>query len=249
MGERMLRPVLEVSVAGSVPEARPSVFRLVTDREYRTAVASLEFPRDAEVGGKGDPVTVHLSGENGRSLLFTGEVLSAAVTGGLRFLRLADGHAKLCRTAVTAAYRKETAEAILGDALDAAGIGARAITCPAVEVARFSTGTVPADRLIELLVKTLEEHGHRGLRFFFDEADTFRFGTCGDTGRHEGGTYEFRTRRDIVARGEDRIEVLPLPIRHSMPVTVDGTGFWVRRTELRLSGSRSGLRLWLSEEG
>ena len=245
----MSRPVLEVSVAGIVPERRPSSFRLVTDRECPSVLASLEFPGDAGIGEKGDPVSVHLSDGSGRNLLFTGEVLSAHASDGILALRLADGHAKLCRTAVTAAYRNETAAAILGDALDAAGIGARAISCPAVEVARFSTGTVPADRLIGLLIKALEEHGHRGLRFFFDESDTFRFGTSKDSGRNEGGTFEFRTGRDILARGEDWIEVLPLPIRHSMTVVVDGRGSRIRRTDLRLSGSRSRLRLRLAEEG
>jgi len=247
MADRMVRRVLEVSIGGAVPERRPSSFRLRTDRDCHSTIASLEFPPDADVGGKGDPVTVHLSADGRRSLLFTGEIFSVQDMGSLRKVWLADGYAKLCNASVNAAYRKETATAILKDALDAAGIEKTAITCPDVEVARFSTGTVFADRLIEILVGTLAEHGHRGIRFFFDETDTFHFGTSGDAGRNPGETREFKTGANIVAKGDGWIETLPLPIRHSTRAVVDGRKLWVRATELRVSGTTSRLRLWLSE--
>jgi hypothetical protein len=198
-----------------------------------------------DAGNAGDPVTVRLSFADEQHLLFTGEIYSAGVHGAYRNLALTDGYRKLCDTGIIAAYRKETAAVILQDTLDKAGIGNTAITCPAVEMARFSTENIPADRCIKLLIKALEEHGHKGLRFFFDAEDTFRFGTAEDTGKNEGPVFEFETGKNILKKGEGFIEVLPLPIRHSQTVMVDGTELCACRTDLTVSGKRSRLKLWL----
>ena len=123
-------------------------------------------------------------------------------------------------------------------------IGSTAVSCPAVEVARFSTEKVPADKIITLLIKTLEEHGHHGLRFFFDEKNTFRFGTLEDSGKNEGAAFSFETGRNIIKKEDGMIETLPLPVRHSQEVTVDGKKLVTARTELFMSGKRSSLRLW-----
>jgi hypothetical protein len=152
---------------------------------------------------------------------------------------------KLCDTAIAAAYRKETAQVILQDTLDAAGIVRTAVTCPAVEIGRFSTEKIPADMHVRHLIKALEEHGHMGLRFFFDAEDVFHFGTAADTGKNEGAVFAFETGKNILKTREGVIEVLPLPIRHSQKVTVDGAELITTRTDLTVAGSRSRLVLWL----
>jgi hypothetical protein len=200
---------------------------------------------DAGAGKVGDPVTVRLSFAGEKRLLFTGEIYSAGKHGGYFDLALTDGYKKLCDTVVVAAYRKETAKVILQDVLDKTGIEKTAIACPAVEVARFSTEKIPADIYIKNLIKTLEEHGHTGFRFFFDAENTFRFGAAGDAGKNEGTAFEFATGRNILKKGDGFIEVLPLPIRHSQAVIVDGAELVVHRTDLTVSGARSRLVLWL----
>jgi hypothetical protein len=244
---RLEHPVLEVSIGGTVVEKRPTAFNLITAEAYPQLMARLSYPQDVAIGNSGDPVKVQLLISGEPHLLFTGEIYGAAIHGAFRDLSLTDGFKKLCDTPVVCAYRKETAKVILQDTLDQAGITDTAITCPSVEVARFSTETIPADQTITLLIKALEEHGHKGLRFFFDAEDTFRFGTIEDTGKNEGTDFEFETGGNILKKGDGWIEVLPLPIRHSQEVTVDGKTLIPFRTDLLLSGRRSRLVLWFGE--
>jgi hypothetical protein len=243
---RLEHPILAVSVAG-VSGRRPSAFSLITDEAFPSVGAYLRYPPDVETGKVGDPVTVELSFDEEKHLLFTGKIYSAGIHGTYRDLALTDGYKKLCDTAVIAAYRKESSKVILQDTLDEAGIGKTAVTCPAVEVARFSTEKIPADMCIGLLIKALEEHGHTGLRFFFDAEDTFRFGTANDTGKNGGPVFEFQAGKNILKKGEGFIEVLPLPIRHSQTVAVDGAELVTHRTALLVSGTRSRLKLWLKK--
>ena len=238
-------PILIVSISGAVIEKRPSSFSLATDEGLSSVMSVLKFPADSGVGKSGDSVEVHLLLAGEEHLMFTGNVLSAGIHGAYRDLILTDGYSKLFLTPVTAAYRKETAKAILQDTLDSAGIDKTAITCPDVEIARFSTEQTAAYLCIKLLIKTLEEHGHTGFRFFFDAEDAFRFGTADDTGKNEGPVYEFETGKNILKKGSGRIEALPLPIRRSQEVTVDGVKLITSRTGLAVSGSHSRLTLWL----
>jgi len=240
-------PVLNVSINGAAIEKRPSFFSLLTDEGFSSVVSILKFSADSGIGESGDPVEVHLSLAGTEYLLFTGKVLAAGIHGAYRDLILTDGYSKLFTTPIIAAYRKEKAKIILQDTLDGAGIEKTAITCPEVEIARFSTEKITAFLCIKLLIKTLEEHGHTGFRFFFDEEDTFRFGTAEDTGKNEGPVYEFETGKNILKKGDGKIEVLPLPIRHSQEVTVDGVNLITSRTDLSISGSHSRLILWLRE--
>ena len=238
-------PVLDVAIGGAVVEKRPSAFSLITDDGFPSVMAQLQFPKDVEIGNVGEEVVVNLSFDDETHLLFTGVIYSAGIRGTHRELALTDGYKKLCDTNIAVAYRKETAQVILQDTLESAGISDSAISCPSVEVARFSTQKIPADMIIKLLIKTLEEHGHHGLRFFFDKENVFRFGTLEDNGKNEGAVFEFETGKNILKTGNNKIEVLPVPIRHSQEVTVDGKKLIPTRTELYLSGRRSRLVVWL----
>jgi len=180
-------------------------------------------------------------------LLFTGEIYSVSTVAKHRIIALTDSYKKLCDTPIAAAYRKEQANVILQDALDSSGIGETSITCPSVLIHRFSTKKIPAESIITLLIKALEEHSHMGLRFFFDEADKFHFGTDADTGKNEGNVFEFDTGKNILKKGSGWIEVLPLPIRHTQEVMVDGATLVTRRTHLEVAGKISRLKLWLRE--
>jgi len=241
------RPVLNIIINGSAVEKRPSSFSLLTDEGIASVVSVLKFPADSGIGKSGDPVQVKLSFAGEEHLLFTGNVLAAGIHGAYRDLILTDGYSKLIQTPIVAAYRKETAKTILQDTLDGAEIEKTAITCPEVEIARFSTERTTAFLCVKLLIKTLEEHGHTGFRFFFDEKNTFRFGTSDDTGKNEGAVYEFETGKNIIKKGIGKIDVLPLPIRHSQEVTIDGVKLITSRTDLFVSGSHSRLTLWLRE--
>jgi hypothetical protein len=245
MQTKLHHPVLNVFINGIAAKKRPSSFGLITDREYPSVMATLCFPGDTEIGKIGDRVTVSLRLEDEEHLLFTGEIYSVIVGKISRILDLADGYKKLCDTSIIAAYRKETASVILQDTLDKAGIGKTAITCPAVEIARFSTENIPADMCIKQLITALEEHGHKGLRFFFDEKDIFHFGTTDDTGKNNGTVYEFESGKNIIKLFNGWMEVLPLPIRGLQEVKVNGVKLITSRTDLHVSGTYSRLRLWL----
>jgi len=239
-------PVLRVSIGGAATK-QPSCFSLITDAGCPWAAARLRYPADMADGKAGDPAGVSLSLAGEEHPLFAGIVHAANVRGAYRDLELADGYIALANTPIAPAYRKETAKAILQDILDAAGIAKTAIACPAVELARFSSNTVPASYCIALLIKAIEGHGHAGLRYFFDEKDTFRFGTLRDTGKNDGAVYEFETGKNILVTAEGKIEVLPLPIRHSQKIKVDGRELVTARTDLTISGAHSRLALWLAE--
>jgi hypothetical protein len=243
--DRLERPLLLVSIGGSPVGTRPSSFRLLTDRAFPAVNAHLQFPAESGIGKEGDKLTVSLSYGEEERLLFTGEIYDTGIYGAHRNLALTDGYKKLCDTKIVAAYRKETAGVILQDTLDAAGITEAAITCPEVEIARFSTQEIPSDKIIVSLIKALEEHGHAGLRFFFDEKNIFHFGTALDTGKNEGENFVFESGKNILKKGDGKIEVLPLPIRHTQNVTVDGVPLVAFRTDLHIAGSWSRLVLWL----
>lgn len=244
---RLQHPVLEITIGGTPVDKRPSAFTLITAQGFPSIFSKLRYPQDAIVGKTHDPVTVTLMVPGEQYLLFTGEIFSTGIHGAIRDLSLTDGYKKLCDTLVISAYRKETAKVILQDILEQAGITKTAITCPSVEMARFSTEKIPADACIALLIKALEEHGHHGLRYFFDEENTFRFGTESDTGKNEGAAYEFETGKNILKKGDGWIEVLPLPIRHSQAITVDGTRMLPFRTDLSVTARSSRLILWVKE--
>ena len=242
---RIDHPVLNVTVGGSAPERRPSSFSLLTDEGLPSVMAQLKFPADEIKGEIGDAVIVKMTLGEYEYLLFTGEIYSVSIRAKHKELFLTDGYKKLCDTDIVAAYRKEAAKIILQDTLNSAGINKTKITCPGVEIARFSTKKIPAEHVIKLLIKALEEHGHMGLRFFFDENDSFRFGTATDNGKNEGEVFSFKTGKNIIKKGEGWIEVLPLPVRHTQEVSVDGVTLITRRTDLLVTGKHSRLQLWL----
>ena len=243
--DRLEHPVLHVTINGSLVDKRPLTFELITDKGFPSVVSRLRFAADSGTGREGDKVTVNLSYDDYEALLFTGTIYDAAIHGAFRDLALTDSYKKLCDTTIAAAYRKEMANIILRDTLEAAGINDTAVTCPEVELARFSTRKITADEIIVKLIKALQEHGYTGLRFFFDEKDVFHFGTSRDTGKNEGEAFAFETGKTIFKKSAGKIEVLPLPIRHTRDITVDDTPVITSRTALYLSGSRSRLALWL----
>jgi hypothetical protein len=242
------RPVVEVAINGKAAGQRPSVFRLTTQAGLHSAQSRLLYPADAAAGKTGEAVTVSLSSDDQHDLYFSGVIYSAATHGKYRELLLTDSYKKLCETNFTAAYRKEKASFILQDILDAAGIAETAITCPDVEVARFSTRSIPARLCLAHLIDTLDRYGVEGLTYFFDEKDVFHFGTARDTGRHEGAAEHFKTGKNIVSSGSGWIEVLPRPIRHTRTVTVNGKQVITTRTDLLLSRQATRLVLYIREE-
>jgi len=244
---RVEHPILNVSIGGDTPQRRPSSFSLNTDEGFPSVQACLLFPADEKKGESGDKVIVNMTIGTEEFLLFTGEIYSVSISGKYRNLSLTDSYKKLCDTPIVAAYRKEQAGVILKDTLDGSGISDTAITCPSVLIHRFSTKNIPAEYIITLLIKALEEHNHMGIRFFFDEKDKFHFGTDADTGRNEGSVFEFETGKNILQKGEGWIEVLPVPVRHTQNVIVDGKTLVTRRTDLKSAGNNSRLKLWLRE--
>jgi hypothetical protein len=217
----------------------------MTDRAVPSVIARLSYPADAEEGEAGDTITVSLSSDKAEHLLFTGVIRDAHTHGAYRDLTLADGCRKIYMTFITPAYRKEKAPIILNDILEAAGITDTKITCPDVTLHRFSTGYESAERIISLLVHALGEFGEKGFRYFFDAENIFHFGKREDSGKNEGEPVNFETGKDIVARGEGWIEILPAPIRHSQEVTIDGVALETARTDLIVSQGISRLTLWL----
>jgi len=244
---RIEHPILNVEIGGGSPDRRPSSFSLITDEGLPSVLARLQFPADETKGEAGDKVTVNVAIGDDEYLLFTGEIYAVSVSAKHRDLALTDGYKKLCDTPIIAAYRKEQASIILQDTLGSSGISETSVTCPSVLIHRFSTKEIPAEYIIRLLIKALEEHSHMGLRFFFDEKDKFHFGTDADTGKNEGNVPEFETGKNILKKGEGWIEVLPLPVRHTQEVKVDGATLVTRRTDLKIAGSNSLLKLWLRE--
>jgi hypothetical protein len=159
-------------------------------------------------------------------------------------LYLADGYKKLCGARITPSYRRETAAAIIADVLDAADIQDRDITAPKVTIDRFAERAVDGADCLDLLIKALEEHGYSGLRYFFDSKDVFRFGTMDDSGKNDGPVYALESGGNIIRRGHGWVEILPLPIRHSQKVSINGLVKTAARTDLVVSGRASRLRVW-----
>jgi hypothetical protein len=75
----------------------------------------------------------------------------------------------------------------------------------------------------------------------------FRFGRFDDTGKNEGPAVRLETGRNIISKGDGWVEILPMPVRHSQAVTVDGAALKTIRTDLIISQRTSRLVLWLKE--
>jgi hypothetical protein len=238
-------PVLEVSIGGAVVDKRPSRFTLITAQGFPAVMANLVYPADTIRSFIGDSVIISLVENEEKNIIFMGEVYDAKTRGAYYDLSLTDSYKMLHDTIVVNAYRKETAKGILQDALDAAGIIDTSITCPSITLARFSTDTISADMCIDLLIRALEQHGIQDLRYFFDAEDIFHFGTSEDTGKNEGIAIALETGKNIIKRGAGLVETLPLPLRHSQSLTIDGTPVETIRTELVVSARRSRLVSWV----
>jgi hypothetical protein len=245
--EFLRHQILAVSIGGSMVEKRAVSFRLMTQTGFHSVIARLVYPSDTDVGAIDDKITVSLTSGDKTDLYFTGTVYSVNTHGAHRELLLTDSYKKLCDTEAAAAYRKEKAASILEDILGAAEIAEKSITCPDVELARFSTQTITARHCIDLLVDALGEHGEKGLAYFFDEKDTFHFGKAEDTGGNEGDAFSFETGKNILRSGSGWIEVLPCPVRHTWAITIDGKEMVTVRTDLTVSRSLSRLILWVKE--
>jgi hypothetical protein len=246
---RVEHPVLNVTINGEQPERRPHNFSLFTDEGLPGIEAKLNFPSDCDRYHHGDEVIVKMLSGDEERLVFTGTAYWPFTSlPRRRFLLLTDGYNKLCTTKKISLYRKEQAKVILQDLLDEAGITETSITCPPVLLHRFSTNKIDIDRAIKLLIEALEEHGEEGLRFFFDEKDVFHFGAEHDTGKNEGEVFEFETGKNIIEKEDGMIKVLPLPIRHTQKVLVDGETFITSRTQLQVSGKQSYSKLRLRED-
>jgi hypothetical protein len=238
-------PVLEVSIGGAVVDKRPSRFMLTTVQGFPAVMANLVYPADTIISSIGDSVIISLVENRDKNILFVGDIYDVKTRGAYYDLSLTDGYKKLHDTMVVNAYRKETAKGILQDTLDAAGITDTSITCPAITLARFSTDSITADMSIDLLIRAMEQHGIQDLRFFFDAKNVFHFGISEDTGKNEGIEIALETGKNIIRRGEGFVETLPLPLRHSQSLTIDGTAVETIRTELVVSQRRSRLVAWV----
>ena len=238
---------LAVSIGGTVVDKHAVSFRLQTASGFHAVAARLLYPADSDAGNVGDDITVSLVTGNKTDLYFTGNIYSAASRDSKRELLLTDSYQKLCVGRYAAAYRKEKAAVILEDVLGAAGIRGTSITCPDVELARFSTQTMSCRSLIDLLIDALKGHGFTGLTYFFDAKDVFHFGTAGDTGINEGEAYIFESAKNILKTGSLWIETLPAPIRHTQKITVNGKELVTVRTDVTISGKRSRLAMYLGE--
>jgi hypothetical protein len=238
---------LQVSIGGTIVDRRSVSFRLITQSGFPGVIARLVYPSDKETGSVGDEITVSLANGESTDLYFTGMVYSAKTHGARRELLLTDSYKKLCDKTFTAAYRKEKAPYILDDMLGAAEITQKSLTCPAVELARFSTKTIAIRNGIDLFIDALKEHGIKNLAYFFDEKDVFHFGTTEDTGRNEGVIYYFETGKNILRSGSGWIEVLPCPIRHTQAVHINGKPRTTVKTDVTVSRGLSRLCLWVGE--
>lgn len=245
--EIIQHPILEVSINGMLVEAYPSKFTLSTQMGFPNVISSILYPADFTEGKTGDEIIVSLLQDDKKDLYFTGTIYSATTHGKYRELLLTDSFKKLCDTDFTAAYRKEKAANILNDILEAAGISETSITCPEVELARFSTQTIQTRFCIDLLINALAEHGEEGLFYFFDEKNVFHFGKVEDTGKNEGETFSFETNENILRSGSGTIEVLPCPIRHTQKVTINGIELLTVGTQLLVSRKLSRLVLFVRE--
>jgi hypothetical protein len=240
--DMLQHPIIEVIINGNVVEKSASAFKLATQAGFHSVVSRLLYPADSGIGKAGDAISVSLVTNDKTDLYFTGSIYSANIHNEYRELLLTDDYKKLCGTKFAAAYRKEKAANILEDILGASGISDKSVTCPDIEIARFSTMNIPAKICIELLIHALETHGEENFTYFFDEKNIFHFGLINDTGKNTGRRFE--TGKNILHTGPGWIEVLPQPIRHTQGVTIDGKAARTVRTDLLVSRKLSRLTLF-----
>jgi hypothetical protein len=205
----------------------------------------LYYPSTVSVGKAGDTIVVNLVSGSQTELYFTGAVYYAGTIGAHRVLWLTDGYKKLVDSLWAPAYRKTRAKSILEDALDTAGITDYTITVPDIEIKRFSTHALPVKETLDLLIKALEAHGVNGLSYFFDRNNTFRFGRIDDATLNEGPAVSLETKKDIIKRWPGCIQTLPVPVRHSEYITIDGQSVLTLNTELRVSRKTSRMNIWV----
>jgi hypothetical protein len=245
--EFLKRQILEVSIAGAIVESHASVFRLKTSSFSHGISASLEYPSDSETGNAEDEISISVITDGISVLYFTGTIKEVSLQDSKRILILTDGYKKLCESTYVCAYRKEKASVVLDDILSAAEITEKSITCPDVELARFSTKTETCKRLIDLLIDSLKSYGFEKIDYFFDEKNIFHFGTFEDMRNKFLGKNEteadstFESAKNIISMRNGTVETLPAPIRHSQSITVNGEEKITHFTDLIISGKKSRL--------
>lgn len=243
-GSAALRPIIAATLGGA--SAGISFFRLFTDRDIPLSLCELRLPGKASKDYAGSTAVVKL-GYRGMSTwtAFTGWADRSFFDGRETTLVLRECPTKFTEASVSLSYRKEAASRILSDILDAGEVKTRKLTVPGVTLDRFAVEKASPFEAVQKLIGALGSYDDASeLRFFFDGAGAFRFGTQGDTGKNEGEAVEFDRGAGIIKEGDGVVEVPPAPLRHSQAFKLKGASKSSFRTRLIASPARSRLEVW-----
>jgi hypothetical protein len=239
-----LRPVISAKVGGS--EVGVSFFRLLTDRDIPLSLGELRMPGKASTDYADATVAVKFGFRDLATwTAFTGWADRSFFDGRETTLVLRECPKKFTEGEVSLSYRKEAASRILSDILDAGGVSTKKVTVPSVKLDRFAVEKVSPFEAVQKLIGAIGSYEDASkIRYFFDEAGAFRFGTPDDTGKNEGEAVEFDEGAGIIAQGDGVVEVPPAPLRHSQAFTLKGSSVTSFRTRLTASPARSRLEVW-----
>lgn len=239
-----LAPTVSTTLAGSAVGV--SRFELYTDRDFPCACAAVRLPDAVKTDYVDAKIAVKLGYRNVLTwTALTGWVGHSFFDGRETRLVLRDCPKKYETASLSLSYRKETAARILGDILDAGGVDTRKLTVPSVTLDRFAVEKVAPRDAVRLLVGAMSSYADMSkVRFFFDALGAFRFGTPDDTGANPGESVEFTRAGGIISIGDDYIEALPVPIRHSQTFTLKGDKKTAFRTRLSVTADRSRQEIW-----
>lgn len=242
--KELLHPSVTATIGGSLYGT--SLFSLYTDRDLPVVRAALRLPGRITKDFAETQLSVGFRYNGGPSwTAYTGHVMRSYVDRGETALILREAPAKFFDAAISGSYRQEKAPRILSDLLDAGGITQKKVTCPSVMIDRFAFENLPPFLAIGRLVSTLGTYTDISeLRFFFDCAGVFRFGTPDDTGKNEGEALSLSDRAGILAERDGALETLPAPLRHSQSFSVRGKTVFATRTWLVSRARHAHLEVW-----
>ena len=244
---KITRPVLQIYINNTIESHKIHKFSISTDVHYPYCTPELELTGEYTGTKQGDVIKITLYLNNKTYTLFTGLIFKITYEYNKTTLHLIDGFLDLCNTRQSLSYRKEKALNILNDILEKAGVAECEITCPDVIFERF-VSSVPANEIIKEIIETLKSYGQdEKYRFFFDTNNVFRFGTLDDTGINPGERFVLKSGVNIITKKGNCITTMPLPIRHSQEIEVDGKSFIPYRTEMIIGSKASRIKIWGQE--
>jgi hypothetical protein len=230
--ESMLNPYLIAKINGR--EIKSIGFTLLTIAGTPFIQSKIYIEKNTNCSLE-DEIEVYLGYTNQSEWkVFTGWIECFYESSNMKVAVLRDGTKKFWVDKILESYRKEKAKNILDDCLALSGVNDKKVTMLDVEFARYLLNNQTNNDICEGIIASLYSHGEdKKLQYFFDQNNTFHFGSIEDTGVNESEKFSF-DEKNILRKLKQGFETFALPVRHSQKITVNNEEKTTTKTLLNI---------------